>query len=100
MTYKTYLASFYEIQNEIRSGKRWWSWRLSVMAGQSDGRIRSPINETPAGQGEFEYKFETHESCMRMAEGWIRRNRPDLIRIAKNEFAEAMRYQRRNANPQ
>ena len=84
MNAKLFLPSFYEIE---RDGDK-FAWVLSPMAGE-DGRGQLAENEGVA-------RFASHETARAYAEGWIRRNRPDLLAAAKREAALAAQYAARN----
>ena len=80
---RVYLRSFYEINHETRDSGQWFGWRLSAMVDP---------NHTP-GPDEDVFKFRSQTTAAAMAERWIRINRPDLVRSAEAEAAEARRYQ-------
>lgn len=79
---RIYLATYYSITSETRDTGEWFGWHLL----STDGRRN-------LGPEEDAYKFRDRAAAVRMAEGWIRINRPDLVRAAEAEAAEARRYQ-------
>lgn len=80
---RIYLAAFYEITSETRDSGEWFGWRMSSM--DEPRRILGPEEDV--------FKFKDRSAAVRMAEGWIRINRPELVRAAEAEAAEARRYQ-------
>ena len=79
---ESHLMSFIEICSEKqRDGVVRWAWGLTEMAGakQHDGQ-------------QFEYKFSSSEAATKFAIGWIKRNNPNLVAIAKSEALEGIRY--------
>ena len=58
-----------------------WGWALAKIAD-------------PSSSSSFRYGFKTREAAYRFAAGWIKRNRPDLIRAAHAEEREGAKWRK------
>jgi len=74
-----HLMSFIEI--EKKEGAERWAWGLSEMA----------VPRAEAGVDGI-YKFTSAQAAQNYAFGWIRRNRPDIERIAMQEAKDGIAY--------
>jgi len=59
-----------------------WGWALAKVAD-------------PSSSNSFRHGFKTREAAYRFAAGWIKRNRPDLIRAAHAEEREGAKWRQR-----
>lgn len=75
---------------ECRDGNVRWAWCLSPLG-------RCPPNEN-LHPDEDQYRFESRETAMKFAFGWIKRNRPDLERAAVAEARDGIRYRASRLN--
>jgi len=83
-----YLQSLYEIQSETRGEKEWFAFELTPMACDQRGK---PLDHEDAGV----FKFHSAETARNFVEGWISRERKELVGVASNEAAEAEKFQRK-----
>ncbi len=87
---ESHLMSAIELSSaKQRDGVERWAWCLSALG-------RTPPNDE-LHPDEDQYKFESRDSAMRFAFGWIARNRPDLERAAVAEAKEGIAYRAKKA---